>query len=185
MAAPKPLTSIEVPAKLRRRFYEAVKFEEALITASTRDPESPGRVALDVVAGPEVSADDAFRSFVNKLAHVCDIKKGGTTVSAISVLQDPDGVHYFVGSNNRQKKQSAEVEAFLRKLLQLPTVGVSSGSPKRRADLFDSLFLHITKFNQPRLKFYLKVLDRGLNDCISNLDQTAAGDTRGEHFEAL
>ncbi|CAM1503285.1 Fc.00g080610.m01.CDS01 [Cosmosporella sp. VM-42] len=168
-------TPIEVQRHLCRRFYEVVKFEEALIEACSRDPENFGRVPVDVATDIEGGAIQAFRSFVNRLAHVCDICRGGTTVSAVAVIQEFDGVHYFVGSNQRSQTQQAQLLAFVASLLQLPTKEMQSTQP-RHTVLFRLNLFYVINFNQPRIRFYVKTLVRSLDYCITNLDQSSAGD---------
>lgn len=96
--------TISLPAsgRLLRRFYEAVKFEETLIQACTEDPNSLGRAPVDIEHG----AEQAFRSFVNKLAHVSDTHKGGSTVTAVGVLQEFDSIHFLVGSMSEFRRRN-------------------------------------------------------------------------------
>ncbi|KAH7024412.1 uncharacterized protein B0I36DRAFT_250426, partial [Microdochium trichocladiopsis] len=165
---------IPVSPKRLRRFYEAVKFEEALSEACLKSPNSPGRVPSDPPPDRSYDPEGGFRFFINKLAHVCDIHRGGSTVTGIAVLQDFDGVRYFIGSNERSEIDLAKVEEFLRSLFRLLRGTRRHGEPLNSDPLFVSIFHHIINFNQPRIRKYLDWLTRQIPSCLSSLQRDFA-----------
>lgn len=174
--------ALPIDERLRRRFYEAVKFEETLVQACTQDPSSMGRAPVDIDFDIEHGAEQAFRSFVNKLAHVSDTHKAGATVTAVCVLQEFDGIHYLIGSNERalatQRARLAEfieilfrrLDAYVKEVQSLPDLAVRS-----RELALGEVLHHIVGFNKPRIKFYIKGLRKKLEACIPKLQafQTA------------
>ncbi|RXG41338.1 hypothetical protein VDGE_30425 [Verticillium dahliae] len=189
------VASLPANGRLLRRFYEAVKFEEILIQACTQDPNSLGRAPVDVEVDTEHGAEQAFRSVVNKLAHVSDTRKGGSTVSAVCVLQEFDGIHYLVGSNQRTTaSHQTQLNNFVVKLfrqlnarsreIQLAPVQ-SAGALEAvalEAVALGEVLRHIVQFNKPRIKFYIKGLRTQLGACIPKLRAFNKGsEDAGEH----
>lgn len=76
--------------KLQRRFYEPLILLLALTQSCIHNPapRAPDSLTETLSHSPE----ELFKDFVNKLCQICDSKHGGTTVTAISVLQYPDRV---------------------------------------------------------------------------------------------
>lgn len=118
------------------------------------------------------SAEQCFKCFVNRLAQVCDNVRGsyGATVTAIAVLEEPEGIHYVVGANNRKKSELKTVEDFVKQLLKIisqpkeqPT---NTALPVQREALW-----HILRFNKQRIKFYLAGAVSHLEECIKDYDR--------------
>lgn len=166
-------TPIEINGKLRRRFYEAVKFEEALSQACSRNSEKSSYSPVDGGVDTEGSALLAFRSFVNRIAHVCDFRKGGTTVTAVAIIQEFDSLHYFVGSNGRSEKEQAQLHFFVSALLRIPTMETRITESSRHAFLLHTTLGLVIKHNQPRIKFYVSKLLSCSESCILALDADA------------
>jgi hypothetical protein len=76
--------------KLQRRFYEPLVLLLALNQACMHNYVP--RVAEPLTEVPLHSPEELFKDFVNKLCQICDNKRGGDSVTAISVLQFPDRV---------------------------------------------------------------------------------------------
>lgn len=76
--------------KLQRRFYEPLVLLFAVTEACKHNhaPKIPDSLTEVLSHSPE----ELFKDFINKLCQVCDNKHGGSTVTAISVLQYPDRV---------------------------------------------------------------------------------------------
>lgn len=153
-----PLNPIPVRPKLRRRFFEAVKFEEALSRACELDPISLGRVSVDPPHDPSDDAEQAYKSYVNKLAHVCDTKRGGTTVTGVAILQDVDRVIYVIGSNERSPADLADLVQFVNSLFDLA-----------QSAQFTDIFHHILKHNRPRIRSYLSRMPDEIDKCVASL----------------
>ncbi|KAL7930762.1 hypothetical protein V8C35DRAFT_312156 [Trichoderma chlorosporum] len=163
--------------KAARRFYEPILLEAALkkirppdFFAVQRDPNTLND-SVD-------SAEQTFKCFVNRLAQVCDNLRGenGATVSGIAVLEEPEGVHYIIGSNNRKASKLREVELFVEQLLNIiakPTGrNTDSGLPAQREALW-----HILDFNRNRVSFYVANTAEWLGECISDFDRRHKGIT--------
>ncbi|RFU79689.1 hypothetical protein TARUN_2557 [Trichoderma arundinaceum] len=116
------------------------------------------------------NAEQTFKRFVNRLAQVCDNVRGknGNTVSSIAVLEEPEGIHYIVGSNNRRGAKLQEVEDFIKQLLEIVAKSRTAGgvSPVRSEALW-----HILKFDENRVEFYLASTMKHLGGCISDYDR--------------
>ncbi|KAK7409368.1 hypothetical protein QQX98_008430 [Neonectria punicea] len=91
-----------------------------------------------------------YEKFLCKLAQVCDIQKGGDTVTALTVLAGPQGPNYRFTSNNRKP---GEFERLNPKPLKKYVLG------------------RILEFNFPRLKLYLMSLASALQDCIEDCER--------------
>ncbi|KXJ87928.1 hypothetical protein Micbo1qcDRAFT_236116 [Microdochium bolleyi] len=161
-------TPIPVHSRLLRRFSEAVIFEEALSTACQKDPVSLGKAPVEPHVDPSDDAERAFKSYVNKLAHVCDKRRGGTTVTGIAILQDAEHIYYFIGSNKRSTADLAQMEEFLHPLFRL----VQSPQPcsADNASFFASILHHIIRFNRRRIQTYLNQLYKHIGLCVSSLE---------------
>lgn len=158
---------IPVSRRLQKRFFEAVKFEEALRKACERDPEYLGNASAEPFVDPSDDAEKAFKSYVNKLAHVCDSERGGATVTGAAVLQDVDHVAYVVASNQRPPSALQELEHFIRSLFGLVRgahpVGLVSGTA------FTRILHHILGNNLPRVRYYLNHITREMDFCVANI----------------
>ncbi|KXJ88958.1 hypothetical protein Micbo1qcDRAFT_196887 [Microdochium bolleyi] len=164
-------TPIPLPPKLMRRFYEAVKFEEALSKACEQDPISLGKTSTDPPVDPSDDAEKAYKSYVNKLAHVCDTKRGGSTVTGIAILQDVDGVVYVIGSNDRTSTDLTELSKFVRSLFDLVQ------------NPFTRIFHHIIEHNQPRIRTYLNCLTKEIEICLESMKDQARRTVNQEHLK--
>src|SRR4051794_27485142 len=60
--------------------------------------------AAEAPPNPNQESEGRFRTFVNKLAHICDYRPKGDTVTALAVLVDDNGrVLYLFASNRRTR----------------------------------------------------------------------------------
>ena len=90
--------------KLRQRAQNL--YYPILFLDSVQDccQQAAARKVADSPQNPNQSSEADFRTFVNKLAHICDYRPGGDTVTALTVLQ-ADGVDgkilYAFVSNSR------------------------------------------------------------------------------------
>ncbi|KAK7976523.1 hypothetical protein PG989_014986 [Apiospora arundinis] len=155
---------VKPTSKLVGRFYEPLFLLEALNVAA-RD------TAID-------GTPEDYTSYIYKLAHVCDNKKGGTTVTSFMALRGDDGadsVHYLFASNQRDENELKETKAYVERLLkrvsqlssasqrQSPTQGQSTA---QRQSPHDVLLREVLQFNTPRLVLYLKNLHSRLEECL-------------------
>ncbi|KAL6874796.1 hypothetical protein J3F83DRAFT_728706 [Trichoderma novae-zelandiae] len=162
---------IPLRAKFSRRFYEPILLEVALKEirphrfAATQHEPNTIRDSVD-------SGEQTFRCFVNRLAQVCDNVRGGNgaTVTSIAVLEEPEGVHYVIGSNNRTAAKLHGVEVFVKELLN-----IAAQSTDRQADgglpVHREALWHILKFDENRVRYYLTSTVEYLKLCIDDYDR--------------
>jgi hypothetical protein len=104
------------------------------------------------------------RSLVDKLAYICDFKKGGPTVTAIALQKTNQGVVFWLAANETVK---AKVIAFLRQVLKLLKQVELRASRKTTET---QLLGMIVPFNKERIDYYWNALSRELSICITRLE---------------
>ncbi|KAK1480518.1 hypothetical protein CTAM01_14358 [Colletotrichum tamarilloi] len=151
-------------------FYEPIVLEQALQVAC--------RAGQDVFNGtPKVENDSlasqvqVFRSFVEKLAQVCDNERGGQTVTSFTVLEGEDGPEYVFGSNHRDADELSETQQFAEDLLTLVGKNPTGLKPK---PLAKQVLWKILLFNLPRLDIYLNNVGKYLDACIDDCERRGA-----------
>ncbi|KAK1655059.1 hypothetical protein BDP81DRAFT_308554 [Colletotrichum phormii] len=154
----------------RQLFYEPIVLENALQKAC--------RFGQEVFNGiPEVDNNSlatqaqVFHFFVDKLAQVCDNRRGGETVSSFTVLNGPDGPEYLFASNHRDADELSETQEFAESLLTL--VGKNPTGLKQKA-LAKQVLWKILLFNLPRLNIYLNTLGTSIDACIDDCNRREA-----------
>ncbi|KXJ84986.1 hypothetical protein Micbo1qcDRAFT_181204 [Microdochium bolleyi] len=176
-------TPIPVHTRLLRRLYEAIKFEEALGRACEQDPVFLGRTSVDPPVDFSDDAEKAYKSYVNKLAHVCDVRRGGATVTGVAILQDVDGVIYVLGSNERSPAALTELGQFVQSLFGL--VQSVQDAPPDPVSLFTRIFPHILEYNQPRIRSYLSRMPEEIDRCVADLKSMSVEAKRTvDHFSS-
>ncbi|KAK8015066.1 hypothetical protein PG990_008362 [Apiospora arundinis] len=165
---------VKPTSKLVGRFYEPLFLLEALNVAA-RD------TAID-------GTPEDYTSYIYKLAHVCDNKKGGTTVTSFMALRGDDGadsVHYLFASNQRDDDELEETKAYVERLLkkfhsypQLPRGNLRlTGSQRPRGNPpHDVLLRDVLQFNTPRLVPYMRNLNSRLQECLDRCANSSAED---------
>src|SRR4051812_13462342 len=73
--------------------------------------------AADAPPNPNHGPEARFRTFVNKLAHICDYRPKGDTVTALTVLLENGRVLYLFVSNRRDRLNLNETKQDLIALL--------------------------------------------------------------------
>ena len=89
------------------------------------------------------------RSFVDKLAYICDFKKGGSTVAALALRKTYQGVIFWLAANETIKPKVID---FLRRVLQL-LKKVEVGASRKATET--QLLALIVPFNKDRLDYLL------------------------------
>lgn len=106
-----------------------------------------------------------FQKFLNKLAMICDTRKGdhGATVTALVCLSGIHGPEYIFTSNFRKEAELEETKSFLSDLLTFVGTNPNKLHPKplQKQVLWKSFV-----FNYSKLKFYLGSLIDALEECI-------------------
>lgn len=126
----------------------------------------------------EGNADAAFKAFVDRVAHVCDARRGGPTVSAVAIIQEFEGSHYFVGSNQRTVKEQENLGGFLRTLLALPRTGVIEDAS--RNSVASAILFMVVDHNLLRIKFYSGRLVDAITACMDELQAATTQTPRGK-----
>jgi len=137
-------------------------------------PSNPGP-SPDPDAAARRNPQEIFHCFVNKLAHICDVKQGGDAVTAIAVLQ-PGGIEYRLSSNNRTHTSFEKVKKYLANDI-LGALGKTSdeaiNSNAQEENLRAAILLKVIAFNRWRIHSYIKTLAEHIGSCISDCDGEA------------
>ncbi|TVY42409.1 hypothetical protein LOCC1_G004017, partial [Lachnellula occidentalis] len=113
------------------------------------------------------------RSFVDKLAYICDFRKGGSTVTALALQKTNQGVVFWLAANETVK---VKVIDFLRTVLgHLKKVELGASTKTTETQLLAC----IVPFNNERINYYWKALSRDLPLCIKRLE-ALEGSTNGK-----
>lgn len=122
---------------------------------------------------------DIFRGFVNKIAHICDVKHGGDNVTAAAILQSKGAIEYRLASNSRTNTKFAEVKKFLKEDI-LGALGSLSNEALnneiRVRELCSVMLLKIVAFNRGRINVYIKSLSANVGFCIRRCREEETGD---------
>ena len=150
--------------KLMMRFYEPLVLQYVLgPTRGDRIQCEP----LDNLDESELDNWNLRRSFLNHLAYICDFKKGGATVTAIALEQRPTGVVFWVVANENVEEKVVKV---LREILK-GLSGLDGGTTREQAAMVEErTFEHAAELGVPRLKFYWKLTQDSLKDCLRILE---------------
>ncbi|KAI8250141.1 hypothetical protein K4K58_010131 [Colletotrichum sp. SAR11_239] len=128
------------------------------------------------------SQKQAFHCFVDKLAQVCDNKRGGEMVTALAVLNGSDHTKFVFASNERNDDELAETRDFIHSLLTLVGKNPASLKPK---PLTKQVLWKILHFNMLRLNDYLNNLVKYLNECIADCDRRQSIGTLKSELDKL
>lgn len=146
-----------IKANLRHRFYTAVVFLSA-ITQAYRSNRLPGSHGAPQWNG-DSSQEALFKDFVNKLSQFCDVKHGGDSVTAFTVLDLHDGYEYRFACNRMNKSRLTKIADYMTDLLQ-------TLRHPRPDDEFRSLLLgKVLCFCRTRVHHYLEVFKRACRAC--------------------
>ncbi|KAK6850728.1 hypothetical protein PG987_000362 [Apiospora arundinis] len=149
------------------RFYEPIILFEALNFA-TKDTAELASHAESLDARDE---QQFFHAFVYKLAHLCDYKQGGATVTSFAVLQDGHDaktVLYKFAVNQQKVKQLEATRKYVEGLLTQvdKLIDASCGRLLLRAKIHRDVLV----FNKIRILVYLKQLQAQMEDCRTIYD---------------
>lgn len=168
----KPLedeTPIPLTSRVMHKFYEPVMLLISLIDViKLRSPQPSVSEA-----SPNGLENDrqAFKAFVNKLAHVCSSSKGRETVTSFLVLRDralkkgSDGrIHYWFTANEQKTDDLIDTQVYVQKLLR--RVGQAPGDSEGLETVRKELHRDILVFNRPRISSYLREIQRDADSCV-------------------
>lgn len=157
--------TVRPPDRQRHRlFYEPIVLEYALIHAceTTRagSPESPMVESHALMAHEKL-----FRSFVYKLAQVCDSERGGDTVTAFAVIKGTGGPEYVFASNKRNAEALLETKKHIGDIIGFAGSNPPNMKPKA---LKKKILWKVLQFNLPRVKAYVTNVATYLDECIKD-----------------
>ncbi|KAH7155625.1 hypothetical protein B0J13DRAFT_593707 [Dactylonectria estremocensis] len=161
----KPKLSAFTPKQLRR-FYEPIVLFKALndISRESGRIRSPERY-------PNLQTDeDKFQSFLDKLALVCDRTKGGSTVTAVTVLDEDDSLKYIFGCNQLSAAKLDATTGFLQRLLR-KTENFHRLKPIQKPGVQEEIRNLVLAFNRRRIEQYIIDLQKELGTCIESCSQ--------------
>ena len=168
-----PEEPLPLEPRVQHKFYEPIILFEALNFATRNTAQLASHAESVDTHDPQ----QFFHAFVYKLAHLCDYKQGGTTVTSLAVLQDGRDAKtaLYKFAVNQQKIEQLEetqryVEGLLKKVDQL--ISASCGRLPLRAKIHRDIML----FNKPRILVYLRQLQAQLVDCRTLCDNNRSDD---------
>ncbi len=118
--------------------------------------------------------EEIFQAVVNKLCHVCDSDKGGSTVTSFFILQGQNVVHYWFASNRRTTEELEDTALFVGRLLR--KVGQAPGQADWKEMILKDLLVDIARFNRNRIAIYLKTLPSRIEDCLQKCEEEDANE---------
>ena len=150
---------VHLPYSLANKFYGPIILLSALNNAciDSRSVKFP-----DLSFQAEQSPEKAFHNFLNKFAQLCDIERGGKTVTALAVLQYPDHIQYRFTSNQREQEELDYTQAFITSVLF--ALGRAEGCDVQ--DLTSSILRKSLSFTRPRVEIYVNALKKEVTSCI-------------------
>lgn len=116
---------------------------------------------------------EAFQTFANKLAQVCDNERRGRSITVVCILKGDYGPIYIFAANRKGPRDTSATEAFLNKLLCL--VGKNPEELRDHALQRRTLRL-ILSFNIARIEEYPAGLKRSLTQCLDICSRQEADD---------
>ncbi|KAE9363186.1 hypothetical protein N431DRAFT_357094 [Stipitochalara longipes BDJ] len=154
-----PRIPIQLSNKLANRFYGPIILLSALNDAcvDSRPVKFP-----DLSFHAEQSPERAFHDFVNKLAQLCDIERGGKTVTALAVLKYPDHIQYRFTSNQRKSVELDRTQEFITSIL----FALGKAEEPDFQHLTSNILRKSLSFTRPRVEPYVKALKKEVISCI-------------------
>lgn len=155
---------VSLGASLSRRFYLPLVFLSSLVRLFRTENELR-------VPDLETAPADVFKTFVNKLGHICDSAKGGDTVTAFAILQ-LGTIQYYFTSNQRDEEDYQRTSQYITDVLkELDRVRddelFSRNAGDGRLPVCLQLLRMIIRFNQSRIKGYICRMREELDFCIN------------------
>jgi hypothetical protein len=171
-----PRVLVELNYAFSNKFYGPIILLCALNDACihSRPAKSPD-LPSDGVQSPE----RAFHDFVNKLAQLCDIERGGKTVTSLAVLDELDHIEYRFTSNDRTADELNHTQKFITSILN----ALSRGA-KHDVQAFTSRILRKALcFARPRVEPYLKALKKEVTSCINAIQRENTNEGEYHNFD--
>lgn len=109
-----------------------------------------------------LTLEQLFHDFMNKMTQICDVNPGGATVTAAVALQYPDRVQYRFASNQRTETELERVRLFVDDILQT----LQDLTEKSSLSIKIRVLQKVIAFNRPRLQVYVKAVASQSERCL-------------------
>lgn len=109
-----------------------------------------------------MTQEQLFHDFINKLAQICDIQPGGSMVTAACALQYPDRVQYRFASNQRNEQELKRLKDFIVDILNT----LQGWTEESSSPIKVTVLRKIVAFNRPRLQTYVKNVASQSSACL-------------------
>ena len=153
----------QTTGKLMRRFYEPLILQHVLgPTRGDRIQCEP----LDTLDESELDNCNLRRSFLDRLAYICDFKKGGATVTAIALEQRPPGVVFWIVAN--ENINDNVVKALEKILKGLAGLDGATGD-EQVAMVEEKTFRCAAELGMPRVESYWHSMQVSSRECLKVL----------------
>lgn len=150
-------SSVPISAKIERQFYESHLL--LYVLGQVRGEHKKRQSYTGELDRDEISLR---RSFLDKLAYICDYTKNGTTVTALALQKTFDSVVFWLSAN--ETVRPAVIELLTNVLLLL-----KNNSAASKKEMEAQLLALIVPFSKVRLDYYWHFLSRDLPLCIEYL----------------
>ena len=153
--------AVAIEWKLLRRSYEPMLLLKLL------DPVRGEHVGRSTDRERSaLSPTELRRSFADKLAYLCDFKKGGDTTTAIALQSTPQGVVIHCASNDPMKPRVID---FIRSTLNL----LSTVNEENHTDIETEIFKKAITLGRVRLRQYGNFTNRLIVKCLKHLQRAS------------
>ena len=175
-----PGAPVPLGTKLRKKAQNL--YYPLLFLGSIHDccQHAVARKVADSPQNPNQSSEADFHTLVNKLAHICDYRPGGDTVTALTVLQ-ADGVDgkilYAFVSNSRKRPNLIKTKDDLVSVLNILKENLEAKTQQPDEVLFYRLLRLVLRLNTVRIQRYLASLAKDLGACIKACEGDPAADS--------
>lgn len=155
-----PQAPTVIKKDLRHRFYASVVFLSAVTGAYATNRR---RVPHDPTKWHDQSPSEViFRDFVDTLSQFCDVKLGGDSVTAFTVLDFQDRVQYRFACNRLNKSRLTRIATFVTDLLATLRSSGTAGSNALDLVLLEKALGHC----RTRVHSYLGYFKAACRACI-------------------
>jgi hypothetical protein len=104
---------------------------------------------------------------LDRLAYICDFKKGGATVTAIALEHRPAGVVFWVVANENVKDKVVKT---LKEILKGLAGLDGTTEDEKPATVEERTFRCAAELGMPRVKTYWQFMQEPLRKCLSALE---------------
>lgn len=172
-----PSAPTTIKSGLRRRFYASVIFLAAVSGACAQNRRRVDR-ALTTSHDPG-SAEATFRDFVDCLSEFCDVKLGGDSVTAFTVLDLQDRYQYRFACNNINKSRRGRIAVAVTDLLETLRDILATGiDDESDFIVFQKILIHC----RTRVHNYLRYFKEACRACKKTRPANAECQPQLDHF---